>query len=243
MKIFILALALSVSSLTQAAVVLPQTSVSAYQPKAYTASYSVTRNGKELGIATVKFNALTNGRWEMTSHTVGTGIAAIAGVEIHEYSTLRWVNGKPETIDYSFKQKAGWKNKERSIKVNAQNKKVDSQDNDKSFSFAYQPSVLDRHAVTVAIIQDLAQGKRGDLLYSVADRDELQNQRYRVMNEEKIDTGLGLQTGTKVQRIRETPNGKTTTLWLGKEKQFVPLRIEQTESNGDKIEMRITKLI
>jgi len=102
--------------------------------------------------------------------------------------------------------------------------------------------VLDRHAITVAIMQDLLQGKRGDLSYPVADRDEMNTQLYRLVGNEKLDTALGVLNSLKVQRIRENPNGKTTTLWLAPDRQFVPVRIQQKEGNGDLIEMRISGL-
>ncbi|MGH8105755.1 MAG: DUF3108 domain-containing protein, partial [Arenimonas sp.] len=141
-----------------------------------------------------------------------------------------------------FNQKAGWKNKQRSVKVNPQAKLIDSQDKDKIYVLKYEAGVLDRHAVTVAVMQDLSEGKRGDLLYSVADRDELQTHLYRVIGNEKMQTALGSLNSVKVQRIRETSNGRVTTLWLGTDKQFVPLRIEQKEADGDVIQMQITSL-
>jgi hypothetical protein len=242
MKNFVFILALLATCFAQAKVAAPQLKTSSYQPKAYEATYSVFRNGKDLGIANVKFADAGNGRWELTTHTVGTGIAAIAGVEINERSLLRWNEGKPETIDYSFKQKAGWKTKQRSIKVNAETRVVSSQDNDKNYSLKYEPNVIDRHLVTVAVMQNLLQGKRGDLEYAVADRDQLQSQLYRVTGSEKLDTSLGVQNSIKIQRIREANNGRSNTLWLGVDKQFVPLRIEQKENNGDVIEMRIKTL-
>ncbi len=244
MKNLIFLFAFLLPCFAQATVSAPQIKVatSAYRAKAFTANYVVFRNGKDLGTATIKFNDVGNGRWELTTKTIGTGIAAIAGVEINERSLIRWNEGKPETIDYSFKQKAGWKDKQRSISVNAQNKTIVSQDKDKTYSLKYQPGVLDRHAITVAIMQDLLQGKSGDLVYPVADREQLNNQLYRLMGKEKMDTTLGSFNSVKVERIRENANGKTTTLWLAVNKQFLPLRIEQTEANGDTIEMRITGL-
>ena len=241
MKKLVLVFGLLLPGFIQAAVSVPQ-SKSAYQPKAYTATYVVFRNGKDLGKATVKFSNAGNGRWELTSNTIGTGIAAIAGVEISERSLLRWNDGKPETVDYSFSQKAGWKQKQRSLKVDVQAKAIASQDNEKSYSLKYQPGVLDRHAINVAVMQDLSQGKRGDLLYTVADRDEVNSHLYRVIGNEKTDTVLGMLNSVKVERIRETSNGRITTLWLGSDKQFVPIRIEQKEGDGDVIEMRITGL-
>ena len=244
MKNLIFLFALLLPCFTQATVSVPQTKAvaSAYRAKAFTANYVVFRNGKDLGTATIRFSDMGNGRWELTTKTIGTGIAAIAGVEINERSLIRWNDGKPETLDYSFSQKTGWKDKQRSIKVNAQNKSIVSQDKDKTYSLKYQSGILERHAITVAIMQDLSQGKRGDLVYPVADRDELNNQLYRVSGNEKLDTTLGSLNSVKVQRIRENANRKTTTLWLALDKQFVPLRIEQKEANGDTIEMRITGL-
>jgi len=243
-KILVLFFALLTPCFAQAIVSVPQAKApaSTSRPKAYTATYSVFRNGKDLGVATVRFSDAGNGRWELNTHTVGTGIAAIAGVEVDEDSILRWNDGKPETVDYNFAQKAGWKNKKRSVRVNAQAKQIDSQDNDKFYTLRYQVGVLDRHAVTIAVMQDLLQGKRGDLSYSVADRDELQTQLYRVIGYEKMGSALGPVNTVKVQRIRETSNGKTTTLWLGADRQFVPVRIEQKESDGDVIEMQIKAL-
>ncbi len=242
MKTLLLMFAILLPGVSQAVATLPQAGPSIYKPKAYTATYVVFRNGNALGNATVKLTAIGNGRWELTSNTTGTGIAAIAGVQIDERSVLRWNEGRPETIDYSFNQKAGWKNKHRSINVDAQNKRVDSQDKEKNHILEYEAGVLDRHAVTVAVMQDLSEGKRGDLLYPVADRDELQKHLYRVIGNEKMQTSLGSLNSVKVQRIRETSNGRVTTLWLGADKQFVPLRIEQREADGDTIEMRITSL-
>lgn len=244
MRILMLMLGIFLSGTSLAAISLPQTTQApaSFKLKPYTATYQVFRNGSALGNATVKLSAAGNSRWELSSDTTGTGIAAIAGVEIFERSVLRWNDGRPETIDYSFNQKTGFKNKQRSIRVNPQGKIIDSRDREKTYTLKYQAGVLDRHAVTVAIMQDLAMGKSGDFLYQVADREQLQTHLYRVIGNEKMQTALGSLNSTKVQRIRQTPNGRITTLWLGVDRQFVPLRIEQKESDGDVIEMRITGL-
>ena len=241
MKNFLFLFALFVPCFVQATPLITQTKVAtpAYRAKAFTANYVVFRNGNDLGTATIKLTDIGGGRWELRTHTIGTGIAAIAGVEINERSLVRWNEGKPETVDYSFSQKAGWKDKQRRITVNAKNKTIVSEDKEKTYSLKYQSGVLDRHAITIAIMQDLSQGKSGDLTYLVADREKLNAQLFRVVGREKMKTAFGMLNAVKVQRIRENANGKTTTLWLASDRQFIPLRIEQTEGNGDTIEMRI----
>jgi hypothetical protein len=212
-------------------------------PPPYTANSEVLRNGDRLGKATVVFKALPNGRYELTSSTVGSeGLAAIAGVAIDERSILRWTGEQPETMVYSYRQQMAWKTRERSIEVDAGNRRIDSKDKDRRFSPPYQPGVLDRNAITVALMGDVAAGRTGDLEYLVPSKDELETQVYRVAPPERLNTALGAQRVVRVERIRGTANGRTTTLWLGQDKNFVPLRILQKEPDSETIEMRITSI-
>jgi Protein of unknown function (DUF3108) len=221
----------------------PALALAAPPPPPYTANYEVLRNGDRLGKATVVFKALPNGRYELTSNTVGSdGLAAIAGVAIDERSILRWTGEQPETIVYTYRQQLAWKTRERSIQVDAGNRRIESQDKDRRFSPPYQPGVLDRNAITVALMGDLAMGKPGDLAYLVPSKDELETQVYRASAPERLNTALGMQRVVRVERVRESANGRTTTLWLGQDKNFVPLRILQKEPDGDTIEMRITSI-
>jgi len=43
----------------------------------------------------------------------------------------------------------------------------------------------------------------------------------------------------RVERIRETGNGRTTTLWLGRDRNFVPLQIQQKEPDGETRVLRV----
>lgn len=212
-------------------------------PAPYSASYEVLRNGEPMGKATVVFRALPNGRYELRSHTVGSqGLAAIAGVDLDERSILRLAGGTPETVAYSYRQQMAWKNRARDIRVDAANGRISSTDKDKQYSPPYKPGVLDRNAITVALMADLAAGKQGDLVYLVPSKDELETWTYRSGAEERLQTALGNQRVIRVERIRETGNGRTTSLWLGADKNFVPLRMLQKEPDGETIEMRITSL-
>jgi len=225
------------------ALLLAPTLALAALPPPYVAQYEVRRNGDKLGVATVAFKALPNGRYEFTSSTVGSeGLAAIAGVAIDERSILRWTGERPETVAYSYRQKLAWKTRERGLQVDAGAGRIDSRDKDKRYSPPYRPGVLDRNAITVALMHDVAAGKSGDLRYLVPDHDELETQVYRTAAPERLATALGAQPVVRVERIRETANGRTTTLWLGQNKNFVPLRILQKEPDGETIEMRIVSI-
>jgi len=212
-------------------------------PKPYHAEYSVSRNGSTQATATVNYGPAANGRWQLSSHTHGSqGMAALVGVDISENSILRWNGEQPETIDYHFSQKAAWSSKQRSVKVDAAGGRITSVDKDQTYSLAYQPGVLDQNAINVALINDLAAGKRGDLVYNVVNKRAVSTQRYHVVGEVSLPTALGSQRAIKVERIRDNADGRSTTLWFGVDKDFIPLRMQQREPNGENIDMKISRI-
>jgi hypothetical protein len=212
-------------------------------PAPYTATYQVSRNGSPLGVATVEFRALPNGRYDLRSHTVGSqGLAAIAGVDLEEHSVLRLADGAPETVAYSYRQKMAWKSRSRDIRVDANARRITYSDKDRDYAPPYRPGVIDRNAITVALMADLAAGKPGDLRYLIPSKDELETWTYRPAGSERLRTPLGDDEAVRIERIRETANGRSTTLWLSKSRGYVPLRILQREPDGETIEMKITAL-
>ena len=209
-------------------------------PAPYTARYEVWRNGSVLGEATVTFLPAGDGQYELRTRTEGTsGLAAIAGVSVDERSVLRWNGDRPETVSYRYHQQLAWKEKSRSIDVDAAGGRIDSVDKGVRTVLPYQPGVLDRHAISVALMQDLAANPAADLSYPVAGRDAVERQRFRAGAITSIETALGRQRVLQVDRVRDSDDGRRTTLWLGVDRRLVPLRIEQAEPNGDRIEMRI----
>ena len=215
----------------------------AAMPKPYTAHYSVLRNGQRLGEATVVFKAVGEGRAEFSSIMAGTeGLAALAGANVEERSVLRWRDGVPETVSWDYRQKAAWKTRERSLRVDAGARRIDGRDRDQHYAPPYRPGVLDRNAVTIALMQDLVAGRSGDLRYAVPDKNEVATWLFRTGASERMDTPMGAQRALRVERIRESAGGRSTTLWLAQERNYVPLRILQKEPDGETIDMRIISL-
>lgn len=210
-------------------------------PKSFHADYSALRNGERLGVASLHYSAQTPGRSELATSTRGTeGLAAAAGVSIEERSLLDWSRGRPETASYRYTQKMAWKTRERRIDVDPSAGTVLRSDKDGGREYAYQPGVLDRHAVTVALMNDLAAGKTGEFSYPVAEREGVALQRYRSFGVENIDTALGRQRAVRVDRLRDDGNGRQTTVWFGVDRGYLPLRLLQVEPDGESIELRIS---
>ena len=212
-------------------------------PKPYTARYEVLRNGEAMGEATIRFAALPNGRYDFSSRTRGSGgLAAVLGVSIDERSILRWQDGRPETVAYSHSQKIGWKDKHSSLKVDAASRRVTSTFKGKEMALQYEAGLLDRHAVSIALMQDLAAGREGDLEYAVAERREVQTHKYRTAGASRVDTPMGAIDAVRVDRVRDSGDGRSTQFWLSGRHGFVPVRMLQKEPDGESIEMRILSI-
>ena len=212
-------------------------------PKPYSAEYEVLRNGSPMGRGTVTLRGDERGEWELHSVTRGTeGLAGLAGATIVEQSSLRWVDDRPESRDYRYRQNLAWRTRERSVEFDSAAKRIVSRDRRGEHVFTFAPGALDRQSVMLALARDLAAGKRDTLTYTVADRDEFGPERYRVGAEETVQTPAGALRALRVERVRDDTRGRSTINWFGIEQGFLPVRVLQTEPDGDSFEMRLISL-
>jgi hypothetical protein len=207
----------------------------------FSAEYEVSRNGSVLGRGTVELHPVEGPTWELVTHTKGTqGLAALAGAEIVEQSEFTWHDGRPELLQYRYRQDVAWKTRERSLVADRAAGTIHSRDRDEERVLTFEPGVIDRHLVVVALGIDLRDG-REDLRYLVANRGEVEWNRYRIAGEESIDTPDGPRRAIKVERIRDNKD-RTTTVWIAPDLGWIPARTLQTEPDGETLDMRLLRV-
>ena len=82
--------------------------------KPFTAEYQTLRNGKELASTTLELTRMADGTYRLRTNTRGTsGLAKMSGLDVLEESTVRWIDGKPETLRYEFTQEVAFGDKHR----------------------------------------------------------------------------------------------------------------------------------
>lgn len=209
--------------------------------QSYAATYELLRNGDRLGQATVTLRQ-TPGGWDYESTTRGTGMARLAAANIEEHSIVSATNGLLQTSAYHYRLSTLVKSTQRDIVADPASNKLVIRDKKRTLEFPIRPGVLDQHAVTLAIAQDLAAGKHGTLSYPVATRDAIDTQRYQVGKEEAVKVPAGSIRSVAVARLRDSAGGRTTVSWFGVDNGFVPVRVVQTEPGGEVLEMRLLSL-
>ncbi len=212
----------------------------ALQP--YTATYEVARNGDTIGQATITLKRTPDG-WDYQSITHGTsGLAAFAAANIDEHSEISAHGDALELRSYQYRLSTIVKSSQRSITVEPSGNRIISHDKKHDTQYPMQAGVLDQQSVTLAIAQDLANGKRGTLTYKVAGRSDVSAQRYQVGKEQTLRAPAGSQRTVAVTRLRDSAGGRVTASWFGLDNGFVPVRIVQTEPNGEVFEMKLVSL-
>jgi len=210
--------------------------------KPYAAKYEVSRNGDIIGQATITLKRTPDG-WDYESLTHGTsGLAAFAAADVNEHSTIGVNAGTLELRSYEYRLSTIVKSSRRSITVDTASNRVVVHDKKHDSEYPMQPGALDQQSVTVAIAQDLANGKHGTLSYNVAGRNEIGAQRYQVGKEQKVRVPAGSLRTVAVTRLRDSAGGRVTASWFGLDNGFVPVRIVQTEPNGEVFEMKLVSL-
>jgi hypothetical protein len=204
----------------------------------FTATYDVRRNGDLLGEATMTLARGPDGTWQFSTMTRGTaGLAKIAGVRIEERSRLRELNGALETVSYHYSQRTGFNHRERSVQVAPAQQRIVMRDRDREVTAPYVGGVLDRQGVTLALMQATATPAATDWRFPVADRGKVDEHRWRRSAAVRLRTALGTERAIRLERVRDSADGKRTLLWLDRE-TGLPLKIRQ-DDDDESIEMRI----
>lgn len=210
-------------------------------PPPFDAKYDVYRDGSRIGTGTIALSKLDNGQWSMTTRSEATeGLLGVAGVRREETSLIQWEGGLPQSLDYQMQQKAAWSDRREGLQVDARRGTATSRYKDETIALDYRPGLLDRQAVTAALMAEVAAGRRGEMEFAVAGRRGVEIQRYRTAANVRLRTALGVERAIRVERLRDDDSGRVTKIWFARNRGWLPLRIKQYESDGSTLDLRIT---
>ena len=194
--------------------------------KPFQAEYVASRNGKPLGVTTIEWRANADGTYTLRTTTKGTsGLAKLAGLDVTEESTLRWRNGVPETTRYDFQQDAALASKDRHADIDWTSNRIEMNDNGNNVSYDTVPGMIDRHAVVLALANDLAR-HHDSFDYKVAMKDGIEDFRYTKLPDATLKVPAGSYDTVALQRTR---GPRTSTTWFTERSGWVPVQIEQRD--------------
>lgn len=232
---------LALLGLVIAASVHAAPAVDSAAPAPFHAEYLALRNGDQLGHTTLDLTDNHDGTWTLRSETLGTsGLAKLAGVHIVETSHFRWRDGRPEAIEYDYKQDSAVKSRTRHAVFGDGEARVE--EGGETFRYALVPGVVDRHAVTLALASDLMHAAHS-FEYKVAVKDHIEDMRYERTGDEQLKVPAGTFDAVLLRRAGETGSDRKRVArsWFSAKLGWIPIQIEQQDKN-DTITLQLASL-
>lgn len=204
--------------------------------------YEVFQDGDRIGTARLKLLAVTPGRWIFTTVSEGEGgMAGFLGARIEESSTLVEQDGQLGTRDYHYKQEVAWRDRERSLKVDLATGAVEESDRKRRWNYRTKGPVLDRHALVLAVSQDLARAGQAQA-HAVAHKGEITQWTFEQGAPESVTTEAGQFKAVRLERIRENSERRTIS-WHAPQFDWLPVVIEHVEPDGKTFRMALKRWI
>lgn len=221
-----------------------QEAPAAAQFKPFRAQYATLRNGSDIGRTTLELRDNGDGSWTLQSETRGTsGLARLAGVHVVETSRFRWQGGHPEALDYDYRQESAFRDRTRHASFDWAKGSVEVRQGEQTFHYAIVPGIIDRQSVTLALASDLMHGAT-TFQYAVAVKSEVETMRYRRGAVESVQVPAGRFQAQLMLREGEpgADRKRVSRSWFAASLGYLPVRIEQSEKNGDTIVLELLEL-
>jgi len=207
----------------------------------YSARYSLYRNGKLAGKVEIELRQQGN-QWTISSEGSGThGLGKILGaVDLEKVSGhLEQGRFRPDRytrhtrvagIDDQWSAAFDWRAGNVSV----------VHDEDEPFELAMIGESLDPLTLKLEMRRRLATPEP-DLQFQMVEEDEIDEQNFRILRSEWLETSLGCLQTTPVEKIRHNSK-RYTRAWHAPELANIEVRVEHGKSGGNHMEMRITEL-
>ena len=202
----------------------------------FSADYVLKRNGLSLGNATRSLRSIGNGRYVFESITYATGmIAWLVKDRIEERSTWTFSGGQLRPLEYKYDRYGGKKTRRVKLNFDWERRVVTNNIDGDPWRMDIPPNAQDKLLYQLAIMQDLKHGRTG-LQYNIADGGRLKNYQFDILGEETVTTPLGRLKTIKLERLGDK---RDTTVWCAPSLNYLPVRLEQQESDGSRLSMDI----
>lgn len=202
----------------------------------FSAEYTLKRNGVPLGVATRSLKPMKDGQFMYASTTHATGmIAWFVKDRIDEHSIFTLLDDKIRPLEYVYNRHGGSKTRRVKLVFDWEKGVVTNVIDGDPWQMQVPPDVYDKLDYQLAIMRDLRHG-RTKLQYNIADGGKLKTYAFDIMGEEQVETVFGKLKAVKIRRLDDK---RYTTIWCAPSLSYLPVRLEQQETDGSQLSMHI----
>ena len=203
----------------------------------FTASYAADmRKIPVNGEATHTLASIGGGNWRL-NFDAGMFVARLS-----EESVFLLEDDRLVPLTYRYQRRGLGRGRETIQLFDWESGVVSGEHKDEPFTLPTEPGLLDQTTYQLALQRDLAAGKR-DMTYRVVDGDDIDEYRFRVVGEDRVTTRVGQFDAVEVERVRDSESKRQTTLWFAKEWQYLLVRLNQTETDGQEYQIVLKEAV
>lgn len=201
-----------------------------HQPKAFTAEYTVSRNGSDIGVRTHSLKKNSQG-YVYTARMQTTGFAAfLKPVEITESSEWLLHNNKIIPQQYTYHDSSD-SQRDTLLTFNWQDKTVTNKVANDSWKMSIPVGAQDKFGYLLSLMRDLQHGNTNPI-YKIADGGRLKTYRFTPMSKELLQTPLGKLPTLKLRRTRVGKEHRKVYIWCAPSLGYLPVKIERHKKNN-----------
>ena len=211
--------------------------------KPFTFQHSMYRNNAKLGVAEMNFKSIGANTWQFSSESKGTeGLAQVARASASDVSVLLLKNGQYELKSNRVETKVAFSTRIKTTQLSADGKTYQYKDRKGEKSVAYKAGVWDQHSLTIALMGALQNKKKPPFVFQVVNRDKIEPYTFKIISTQVLETAIGKLNTVRVDRVRTDGINKKTQIWFAIDKNFAPVLVNQSNEEGDEIELRILSI-
>lgn len=203
------------------------------------ASYEVRNAAMTLG--TIERTLRDNGgQYLYQSVTTSTGLAALLKKQrTTERSTFSYDGSTPVAQLYQYHRQSDSKERTRETQFDWESGEAHSTADGKSFVTPLTAGVSDPLLYQIALMVDLA-NQRQELRYDIADRGRLKEYRFGDLGEQRVETPAG-EFIARVVRREKGANKGSATFWCAAQLNYLPVRVDLIDDDGDTTTAQLTE--
>tara|TARA_Y100000768_G_scaffold268341_1_gene205083 strand:+ start:1617 stop:2354 length:738 start_codon:yes stop_codon:yes gene_type:complete len=189
----------------------------------YEARYSVVWRGMDVGESVHRFEALEDNKWRLASETEPH--LGFLPYDYYESSTFTIKGAQVVPLEYEYNKQEGLKKKKGLLTFDYENKKVFNHDKDHPWETELLPSMFDELTQTLAMRQDLIEGK-DNFTYHIVKDHKYRTYKFTVAGEEVLETELGKIKTLKLEHKHPRRN-RQTMFWVSPEYDYLLIKMSQ----------------
>ena len=207
----------------------------------YHATYSVGRNDLRIGNAQFSLTKSQNGIYTYESVTQAAGLAALFLSDvITEISHFTVADGRLQPLLYSYEHTGSDHDRSQSIRFEWNRDIAYIVDGNKHHTVPIEKGTYDRALAQLALSIDMAAGHLRET-YNVLDHGTLHRYSMQRARKAQLHTPAGTYDTVEIARD-DAKKGRVTTFWLAPKLDYLPVKMQQTESGKATITLVLAEI-